>query len=262
MGMRLDVEHRKILEDAAGIIDQMHRVEGRTPYARVLYTTVNDINSILRITWNEEQEGNAGRDNGGRSAHARRAANLASSGLAGVHEEAGPVSYAVPAPPVRGGRVEDTSIGVELQHSSVDTSGGERVTEVGPGPVESEDFRLGGNQVSMDKQALYPDIQLQVANTPEAQVLVDAIKTINGERQDQYGNAEDSFQLIANYWTTWLQGRYPGEMTFLIDAKDAAMMMQLTKVARESNSPKRDNRLDGAGYWALAERIEAKERDK
>jgi hypothetical protein len=101
---------------------------------------------------------------------------------------------------------------------------------------------------------------VEVSNTPEARVLIDAIKTINGERQDQYGDAEDSFETIASLWSAWVRGRYPQlrEINFEFDAKDGTMMMGLTKVARESNAPKRDNRLDGAGYWALAERVEVK----
>ena len=31
--------------------------------------------------------------------------------------------------------------------------------------------------------------------------------------------------------------------------EDVAMMMMLVKVAREAHAPKRDNRVDGAGYW-------------
>ena len=38
-------------------------------------------------------------------------------------------------------------------------------------------------------------------------ILLKAPDIINGERQDQYGSPEDSFSLIADYWTTFLKSR-------------------------------------------------------
>lgn len=89
--------------------------------------------------------------------------------------------------------------------------------------------------------------------TSEARLLVDAAETINGERQDMYGDAEDSFASIANYWQIHLKAVNPG-IKLEIRPRDVAAMMVLFKLAREANSPKRDNRLDGAGYFGLMER--------
>lgn len=78
----------------------------------------------------------------------------------------------------------------------------------------------------------------------------DAFKTINGERQDAYGNPEDSFSIIADFWQTYLKGR---GMNVMVNALDVAHMMCLLKIARETNGKgKRDNVVDLLGYAAIA----------
>lgn len=92
-----------------------------------------------------------------------------------------------------------------------------------------------------------------VPYTAEAQLLVDAARTINGERQDQYGDAEDSFAIIARYWQNHLNAANRTE-DIEVRARDVALMMVLFKAAREVIAPKRDNRLDMGGYAGLLER--------
>lgn len=88
-------------------------------------------------------------------------------------------------------------------------------------------------------------------------VLSEAREVINGERQDAYGNPEDSFSEIAKLWTAYLSGRGEGNMT--ICPHDVAMMMALMKVARIKKGysfgfkgVKRDSYVDLCGYVALA----------
>jgi len=93
------------------------------------------------------------------------------------------------------------------------------------------------------------------------QVLLDAHKIINGERQNVYGNPEDSFALIARYWQTYLavrvdeieRERSDGGCTkfFEITASDVALMMVLFKIAREANQHKLDNIVDASGYLGI-----------
>lgn len=80
---------------------------------------------------------------------------------------------------------------------------------------------------------------------------------INGERQDQYGNPEDSFQLIAEYWTLYIrsvakrdgQGRIN---VFCLFPDDIAVMMSLFKIARMSGQKwAPDNAVDACGYLAI-----------
>lgn len=89
-------------------------------------------------------------------------------------------------------------------------------------------------------------------------ILLLALDIINGERQDQYGSPEDSFALIADYWTTFLKSRdlIPSNCAthdLKISAKEVAEMMMLFKIARMSGQkPTLDNYLDLIGYAGLA----------
>ncbi len=72
-----------------------------------------------------------------------------------------------------------------------------------------------------------------------------ALKTINGDRQDSYGSPEDSFALIASYWSVYTGVEFKPE--------DVAMMMALFKVAREQKcrGSHADNLVDMVGYSLL-----------
>lgn len=83
--------------------------------------------------------------------------------------------------------------------------------------------------------------------TERGQVLLEAHNTINGERQDQYGNPEDCFTLIATYWNVYLESK----ANAIITASDVAMMQVLLKIARQANRHKHDNLVDICGYTAL-----------
>lgn len=73
-----------------------------------------------------------------------------------------------------------------------------------------------------------------------------AKEVINGERQDTYGNPEDSFRVIAGYWGTYLSVN--------ITSEDVMIMMALLKIARMSGQKySHDNYVDAAGYIALAD---------
>lgn len=80
-------------------------------------------------------------------------------------------------------------------------------------------------------------------------VLLHAHQIINGERQDAYGNPEDTFGEIAELWNWWLDGDNAP-----ITAADVAMMMTLMKIARErGGAGKTDNIVDACGYLGLYE---------
>jgi Domain of unknown function (DUF6378) len=77
------------------------------------------------------------------------------------------------------------------------------------------------------------------------EVLKAAEHVITKDRQDQYGNAEDSFATIAGLWSNYLGTR--------LSEFDVSMMMTLLKVARAKSNPNHtDNLVDIAGYAALA----------
>jgi hypothetical protein len=79
-------------------------------------------------------------------------------------------------------------------------------------------------------------------------ILDEVREIINGERQDQYGDPEDSFSTICALWNVIL---YPTQ----IIPKDVCMMMALFKIGREIHQHKRDNLIDAIGYLALADEV-------
>ncbi len=80
-------------------------------------------------------------------------------------------------------------------------------------------------------------------------VLETAKDAITRDRAATHGDAEDSFQDIADFWTIWLGKRLDGEITPF----DVAQMMQLFKSARAKGNPTHlDNIVDQVGYSALS----------
>ena len=80
------------------------------------------------------------------------------------------------------------------------------------------------------------------------QALADSyIQIINGERQDSYGNPEDSFKDIAKWWGWYLD--------IELKPEQIAFMMALFKVCREKHQKKRDNVVDMAGYLGIYDDI-------
>lgn len=73
-------------------------------------------------------------------------------------------------------------------------------------------------------------------------ILEKARQCVCGDRDHQYGSPEESFNRIADYWSTFLGKE--------ISAKDVAIMMILFKIAREEHSTKTDNWVDMCGYAA------------
>jgi hypothetical protein len=84
--------------------------------------------------------------------------------------------------------------------------------------------------------------------------LYEATRLILGHRQQDYGSPLSNFQLIADFWNTYLDGRgvlYPSQK---IGPQDVALMMDLLKTARavSGNFCSPDSFVDKAGYSALA----------
>ena len=84
-----------------------------------------------------------------------------------------------------------------------------------------------------------------------AELLDKALSCVCGQRQEDYGTPEDSFDVIAKLWNVYLQ-------TDLITARDVAAMLILLKVARiSSGKPHIDSWIDIAGYAACGGEIES-----
>ncbi len=91
--------------------------------------------------------------------------------------------------------------------------------------------------------------------TVRESVLDEAKKIICGDRNKQYGEPEDSFGVIAEMWTAYLNGG--GKLVKSITAEDVGWMMVCFKAARAATAdePKRDTFVDAAGYAACAAEI-------
>lgn len=89
------------------------------------------------------------------------------------------------------------------------------------------------------------------------EVLEAAIKCVCQDRQDQHGNPENTFAMIADMWEMYLAHKY--QIDFSLDPEDVCVMMVLFKAARFAiGKPNIDNAIDGAGYFALAGELQKK----
>lgn len=77
-------------------------------------------------------------------------------------------------------------------------------------------------------------------------ILDEAKRLTSRDRQKNYGHPVDNFRRIADLWNSYLMNRkYPEDH---IAIEDVAWMMVLLKIARDLNSPTRDNLVDTVGY--------------
>ena len=85
------------------------------------------------------------------------------------------------------------------------------------------------------------------------QILQAAQEAVTRDRNTEYGEPEDCFDIIAAFWEVYLG--FGG-----ITATDVANMMVLLKMARIMNGkPKPDSFIDIAGYAACGGEIATKE---
>lgn len=85
-------------------------------------------------------------------------------------------------------------------------------------------------------------------------ILEEAQSHVYGARQGDYGHPREDFTRTAILWTGVLHHKLAdGEH---ITPEDVALCMVQVKVSREVNKPKRDNRVDMAGYALCLDRLE------
>lgn len=83
------------------------------------------------------------------------------------------------------------------------------------------------------------------------ELLEEAAKITNGERQDHYGTPEDNFATIAQLWSLYIERVVTAkkEKCMGLTSADVAAMMILLKVARVCSDPEHlDSWVDIAGY--------------
>lgn len=82
---------------------------------------------------------------------------------------------------------------------------------------------------------------------PQRDVLTEAAEVINGDREQEYGDARENFARIAGMWSAYLG--------IEVTAHDVANLMITLKVARGRRGYHRDSYVDIPGYARLAEQI-------
>lgn len=87
-------------------------------------------------------------------------------------------------------------------------------------------------------------------------VFEEARNIISGDRQDDYGNPEDSFSLISDFWDIYIYHKYTknSNVELNITPKDVGIMMVLLKIARSvGQNDKHDNYVDAIGYLGIVD---------
>lgn len=79
-------------------------------------------------------------------------------------------------------------------------------------------------------------------------ILEEAQKAVYGDRQEDYGTVTENFDTIAQLWSIVLKTK--------VTAEQVGICMVQVKVARQMFKKKRDNLVDGAGYFATLEKME------
>ena len=89
-----------------------------------------------------------------------------------------------------------------------------------------------------------------------------AKRIVCSDRNEQYGEPEDNFDVISEYWAAYLNGKY--KVGVPLDAEDVAHMMVLFKMGRITTAKayKDDNYIDMAGYAACAMECAANKAEK
>lgn len=85
-------------------------------------------------------------------------------------------------------------------------------------------------------------------------VATEAHHAVYGDRQADYGHPREDFTRAAVLWTALLQHKL-GDGAY-IEPEDIGRCMIGVKLARDVHSPKRDNRVDIAGYAITLDRLE------
>lgn len=84
-------------------------------------------------------------------------------------------------------------------------------------------------------------------NSHHETVLEEAQRLITGDRNASYDHPLDNFQRIADIWSVVLGIK--------VTPEQVGLCMVGVKLARESYLPKRDNLVDGAGYFGTVQMV-------
>lgn len=93
-------------------------------------------------------------------------------------------------------------------------------------------------------------------DTKQQSALEEAQAIVYGRGEADYGHPYDDYVRTSRLWEAFL-----GLKEGTIGPRRAAVMMVLVKCSREAHRPKRDNRVDIAGYAECVDRIDQREKE-
>lgn len=108
---------------------------------------------------------------------------------------------------------------------------------------------------SIERDLGYPvrGVHIEDDAVPQETVLEEAQRIVYGARQEAYGHPFDDFGRTSQLMTALVQHKLKYGQS--ITRQDVALFMICVKLSREVNQHKRDNAVDGAGYWATLQMI-------
>jgi len=83
-------------------------------------------------------------------------------------------------------------------------------------------------------------------------ILEEAQRIVHGERGENYGHPFEDFSRTAQIWSAILG--------IEVTPENVALCMVGLKISREVNRPKRDNIVDGAGYFETLQMVKEERR--
>lgn len=107
-------------------------------------------------------------------------------------------------------------------------------------------------QTKASKSLLNKALKVSTIKQNES-ALEEAQRLVHGDRGEAYGHPFEDFSKSALIWTAILGKE--------ITPEQVALCMVGVKISREVNKPKRDNRVDGAGYFETLEMVHQYRKD-
>jgi len=102
-------------------------------------------------------------------------------------------------------------------------------------------------------EMLYGANQEDFTEREEESVFEEAQRLVLGPRNDDYGHPFHDFSRTGLIWHAVLRDHYSKSPDEPIPPELVSLCMAGLKISREVNRPKRDNRVDGAGYFGTTQ---------
>jgi len=152
-----------------------------------------------------------------------------------------------------------------LREDTVATTTEDEVVYVSSGLAEPRTY--ASNVSATDGETLnnfFVTIQSQTLGdfmeqkTKRQEILETAIQYVSKDRNSTYGEPEDNFDCIAEFWSTYINRRFKigGISQIALDPADVGLLLDLMKTARLIANPSHlDSYIDKAGYSACSGEI-------